>query len=65
MSVDKRRNLPEPVCTVHTDCFGNWKSRCSVLWDNDFGGRDCPFYNNREQYGDELQEVGIRWKRES
>ena len=32
------------VCTEHGDCFANQGGRCACLKDNDFGGRDCPFY---------------------
>lgn len=35
-----------PVCDTHPDCHG-WKDgKCTVLTNNDFGGRDCPFYKN-------------------
>ncbi len=32
------------VCARHGDCFANQDGRCACLKDNDFGGRDCPFY---------------------
>lgn len=31
-------------CTRHRDCFANQEGRCACLKDNDFGGKDCPFY---------------------
>lgn len=31
-------------CRMHGDCFANRGGVCTCLKDNDFGGRDCPFY---------------------
>lgn len=31
-------------CRIHGDCFANRGGVCTCLKDNDFGGRDCPFY---------------------
>lgn len=31
-------------CRMHRDCFANRGGVCTCLKDNDFGGRDCPFY---------------------
>ena len=31
-------------CRAHEDCFANRGGVCTCLKDNDFGGRDCPFY---------------------
>ena len=31
-------------CRAHSDCFANSGGVCTCLKDNDFGGRDCPFY---------------------
>lgn len=31
-------------CRRHGDCFANRGGVCTCLKDNDFGGRDCPFY---------------------
>ena len=31
-------------CRAHEDCFANSGGVCTCLKDNDFGGRDCPFY---------------------
>ena len=31
-------------CRAHSDCFANRGGVCTCLKDNDFGGRDCPFY---------------------
>lgn len=39
-----------PVCTAHTDCFGNINGKCTAL--NDSGvcnGQGCVFYKNRNQ----------------
>ncbi len=39
-----------PVCTAHTDCFGNINGKCTAL--NDSGvckGQGCAFYKNRDQ----------------
>ena len=33
-------------CSMHMDCFANRDGRCGCLKDNDFGGRDCPFYKS-------------------
>ena len=33
-----------PECRTHGDCFANRGGVCTCLKDNDFGGRDCPFY---------------------
>ena len=32
------------VCTGHSDCFANQDGLCACLKNNDFSGRDCPFY---------------------
>lgn len=31
-------------CRGRADCFANRGGVCTCLKDNDFGGRDCPFY---------------------
>ena len=31
-------------CDMHEDCLACDKGKCIALSDNDFGGRDCPFY---------------------
>lgn len=36
-----------PLCTAHPDCHAWSDGRCMALEDNNFGGRDCPFYKNR------------------
>ena len=33
-----------PECRKHGDCFANRGGRCVCLKNNDFNGRDCPFY---------------------
>lgn len=35
-----------PKCN-RTTCTGNAGRRCEILTDNDFGGKECPFYKNR------------------
>lgn len=37
-------NTAMPECRVHGDYFANRRGVCTCLKDNDFGGRDCPFY---------------------
>ena len=36
------------VCQV-VECFACHESRCTVLIDNNFGGRRCPFFKTKEQ----------------
>ena len=36
-----------PHCS-RTSCNRNDRRRCEILTDNDFGGRECPFYKQRE-----------------
>ncbi len=38
-------------CGKHMDCFANRGGRCVSLKDNDFGGRDCPFYKSGKEAG--------------
>ncbi len=33
-----------PDCRANRDCFANRGGVCTCLKDNEFGGRDCPFY---------------------
>ena len=33
-----------PECRVHDDCFANHDGVCHCLNDNNFSGKDCPFY---------------------
>ena len=33
----------EPPCS-RTDCFACDNERCTILTNNDFGERECPFY---------------------
>ena len=33
----------EPPCS-RNDCFACVNERCSILTNNDFGKRECPFY---------------------
>ena len=41
-----RSTLPE--CS-RTSCKGNTGQRCIILKNNDFGGRECPFYRGRDE----------------
>lgn len=43
-------------CRAHGDCFANRGGVCTCLKDNDFGGRDCPFYKP----ADAVQKEGRR-----
>ena len=36
-----------PHCS-RTSCNRNDRRRCEILTDNDFGGRECPFYRRRD-----------------
>ena len=45
-----------PECGAHHDCFANHDGVCHCLNDNNFNGKDCPFYKaaetvRREQNG--------------
>lgn len=33
-----------PECRAHHDCFANHDGVCHCLNDNNFNGKDCPFY---------------------
>ena len=35
------------LCSGHKDCFANTNGYCTCLMNNDFGGRDCPFYKKK------------------
>ena len=37
-----------PHCS-RTSCNRNDRRRCEILTDNDFGGRQCPFYRRRDE----------------
>ena len=37
-----------PVCVAHPDCHACRNGRCMALDRNEFSGRDCPFYKNRD-----------------
>lgn len=41
-----RKRMPE--CRVHHDCFANHDGVCHCLNDNNFNGKDCPFYKTAE-----------------
>lgn len=45
-TVKKRGGKAFPSCNTHKDCFAHKDGRCVCLNDNDFGGRDCPFYKS-------------------
>lgn len=39
-----------PTCIRHTDCFAlGDRGRCICLSDNNFNGKDCPFYKTTDQ----------------
>ena len=40
-------------CRAHSDCFANRGGACTCLKDNDFGGRDCPFYKPADMVREE------------
>ncbi len=44
-------------CRTHGDCFANRGGVCTCLKDNDFGGRDCPFYKPADTVRDK---AGLR-----
>ena len=48
-----------PKCEK-SECFGNEKGACVVLYDNDFCGRECPFYKSREVMTPEAREEACR-----
>lgn len=37
-----------PECRAHHDCFANHDGVCHCLNDNNFNGKDCPFYKTAE-----------------
>lgn len=37
-----------PVCTAHTDCFGNIEGKCTALNCTECGGQGCTFYKPLE-----------------
>lgn len=45
-----------PICKAHPDCHAFQDGRCAALADTDFGGRDCPFYKDREANRKEQKE---------
>lgn len=42
-------------CSGHKDCFANTNGYCTCLMNNDFGGRECPFYKKKAQFESELE----------
>ena len=50
--------MKRPVCMNHEKCFGNKLGKCIVLSDNDFGGKECPFYKTRAQFEAERKIYG-------
>lgn len=32
------------------DCRGNIRGECTVLTDNNFGDRECPFFKTRKEF---------------
>lgn len=48
-----------PKCKAHHDCFANQDGVCHCLNDNNFNGKDCPFYKiavHKEQNGGRVYE---------
>lgn len=43
------KNVEYPVCYKLT-CFANVGVHCRCLKDNDFHGRECPFYKDHNQF---------------
>lgn len=44
-----RKQTPPPHCSRSACCLRDRRRRCSVLTDNDFGGRECPFFKTAAQ----------------
>lgn len=51
------------LCSGHKDCFANTNGYCTCLMNNDFGGRDCPFYKKRLSLSLDLKIRGTRLQR--
>lgn len=51
---DMMKNGEHPVCLKLT-CFANEECKCKCLNDNNFYGRECPFYKNYKQQEKELR----------
>lgn len=47
--------LEYPICTKHRDCFANEDGACNCLTDNNFKGRDCPFYKTKQPVKERLR----------
>lgn len=55
--MNKKYYIP---CDKHPDCFGHpYAGSCSILTDNNFKGRDCPFYKSKEQ-GEKKEQEGLK-----
>ena len=48
-------------CDVKS-CFAYHSGSCIVLYDNDFGGRKCPFYKSKAQRDQETKIVSFLGK---
>ena len=35
------------------DCRGNIRGECTVLTDNNFGDRECPFFKTRKEFDEQ------------
>lgn len=44
----------EPICN-REDCFACDGSKCTLLTENDFGDRECPFFKTNEQVAKEKE----------
>ena len=47
------------LCSGHKDCFANTNGYCTCLMNNDFGGRDCPFYKKKAQFESGLENTDL------
>lgn len=47
------RRSKELIDCNRTDCFTNRKGKCSLLYDNDFHGKPCPFFKTELQIKEE------------
>ena len=59
MGTAKSKGLPR--CTAHRDCFANKNGVCVCLGDNDFHGKDCPFFKTTAQCDADRQKAMSGW----
>ena len=46
--IEQEKPHPRAVC-VYTACFANKHGKCRCLYNNDFGGRICPFFKKTDK----------------